>query len=359
MKTRLGEIDWGLLLASLTLCGLSWVTLRSVGGVDNSAGRQLSWVVAGLLMLFVFAAVDYRTWGRWAPVLFGANAALLVVVLIVGHEVHGSRSWLGIGSVGGQPSELMKVATVLLLARALSRCRDAALRPSQLATLAVIVGVPIGLVAQQPDMGTALTFALIAGAMIVVGGLSRRTWAVVIVAGVVGLIAMWSIVLKDYQKARIHSFWEPDVASAEIGYQVLQSRIAIGSGGLFGKGFAKGTQSQLDFLPEQRTDFIFAVIAESWGFLGSILVLGLYAFILTRGFRIALQSRDAYGAYVAIGIMATLAIHVLVNLSMVMGLFPTIGIPLPLLSYGGSSMVTMLAGTGLVLNVGMRRLANG
>lgn len=359
MKTKNGELDWGLLLASLLLCALSLLTLRSLSGSGDSAGRQLFWVGAGLVAMFVFAAVDYRTLGNWAVVIFAANAALLGVVLVSGHEVNGSRSWLGIGAIGGQPSELMKVATVLLLARALSRCREASLRLSQLATAALIVGIPIGLVALQPDMGTVLTFALIAGVMILVGGLSRRVWIAACVLGLVGGIGMWNFGLKDYQRARIHSFWQPDSASAEIGYQVLQSRIAIGSGGLRGKGFADGTQSQLDFLPEQRTDFIFAVIAEAWGFLGSTCVLGLYAFILTRGFRIALQSRDAYGAYVAIGIMAALAIHVLVNLSMVMGLFPTVGIPLPLLSYGGSSMVTMLAGTGLVLNVGMRRIANG
>jgi len=225
--------------------------------------------------------------------------------------------------------------------------------------MALVVGAPMLLVALQPDFGTALTFAALLLVSLFVVGMPRPAWIALIIAAIVGGALMWSFVLADYQRARIRTFLQPETDPHTVGYQIIQSRIAIGSGGILGKGFAEGTQSQLDFLPEKHTDFIFAVVAEAWGVIGSAIVLGLYAFLFMRGFRIALESRDAFGSHLVVGIMTMLAVHAVVNFGMVIGIMPTIGIPLPLMSYGGSSIVTTLIGVGLVLNVRMRRIANG
>jgi rod shape determining protein RodA len=208
-------------------------------------------------------------------------------------------------------------------------------------------------------MGTALVYAALLAAVLAVAGLDRKTWALLALTGALGAAAGWSWVLEDYQKERIRTFFRPETDARAAGYQILQSRIAIGSGGLLGRGYASGTQGQLDFIPARHTDFVFPVVAEEWGFAGSLLVLGLYALLFGRGLRIAVQARDAFGAHLVVGIMCLMATHVAVNLGMVTGLLPTIGIPLPLMSYGGSSTVSTLAGVGLVLNVRMRRVPGG
>jgi len=356
---RIGQLDWSILLAVALLAAIGVVGIAQAnGGFGTLASRQLLWLAVGLLAAMLFVAVDYRLWGEWAALLFAANAGLLIAVLLIGRRVNGSRSWLDLGLFQAQPSELMKVCTVLVLARLLASSRH---DTTPLVRLAVVVGVaalPLALVALQPDLGTALTFVGVLAVLVVAAGMRRVVWVAVAVCGLAGAGVLWTAVLKDYQKARIRTFLTPEQDSHGVGYHVIQSRIAIGSGGPVGRGFADGTQSQLDFLPEKDTDFVFSVVAEAWGFVGSLVVLGLYGFLIASGFRIALVARDAFGTYLTLGIMSLLAIHVLVNLGMVMGLLPTIGIPLPLMSYGGSSVVATLIGIGLVLNVSLRRIAS-
>ena len=345
------ELDWIFLLAVLGLSSLSVMTLSHATGL---AGRQLTWLGLGLVAGVVFAAVPYRSWGELAPLIYGGTVLALLYVLAAGVRVHGSRSWIDLGPFHVQPSEFMKLGVVLLLSRVLAGFRGGAAGPGLLASAGLLVAVPLLLVAKQPDLGTALTFVAVLGVYLVAVGLTRRTWAALAVAAVLGGAGLWTAVLKDYQKERIRTFMSPETDPHAMGYQIIQSRIAIGSGGVLGKGFAGGTQSQLDFLPEKSTDFLFAVLAEAWGFGGSLVVLGLYGLLLVGGFRVAMHARDAFGAYIVLGIMSVLATHVLINLGVVTGLLPTIGIPLPLMSYGGSSVVTTLAGIGLVVNVRMR-----
>ena len=357
---RRRELDWPLLLAALALAGIGIAALSSATGAQAVyAHRQVLWVLLGIPALLIALAVSEQAWAEAAPALYALSAGSLLVVLMFGRRVNGSKSWLSAGPFNFQPSEFMKLATILLVARVLSRNTAATAGPGLIAQVAVVGGIPIALVLMQPDMGTAVSFAAVLGLALVVAGLGRRTWALALCAGLAAGALGWTYVLKDYQRARILTFFRPETDPLATGYQIIQSRIAIGSGGLLGKGFAACTQSQLNFIPEKHTDFVFPVVAEEWGFLGSLAVLLLYGFVLARGLAIAGQARDGFGSYLVLGIMALIATHVLINLGMVTGLLPTIGIPLPLMSYGGSSMVTMMAGIGLVLNVRMRRSING
>jgi rod shape determining protein RodA len=354
------EIDWVFLIAALLLAAIGVSALFSISGRESAlAERQLVWIALGLVAMMTFLCVSYRTWGELSPLLYGLGLGALGIVLVAGHRVNGSKSWLQLAGLTFQPSELVKIFTVLLLARVAAGFRREAASPGLMLALGAVVGAPLLLVIAQPDAGTALTFAAMLGVTLAIVGLSRRTWALLVAVALISSWVGWNHLLRDYQKDRIRTFLYPETDAQATGYQIIQSRIAIGSGGVLGKGYAAGTQSQLNFIPEKHTDFVFPVVAEEWGFLGSMTVLGLYAVLFARGLRIALQARDAFGAYLVAGIMALIATHVLINLGMVTGLLPTIGIPLPLMSYGGSSMVSTLAGIGLILNVRMRRAASG
>jgi rod shape determining protein RodA len=355
------DIDWVLLLAAAALAAIGVSALASATGpIAALANRQITWIALGALALVIFLAVDYRAWGDLSPVLFGGGCAVLVGVLVAGHRVNGSKSWITVGPLNLQPSEFMKICTVLAVAKILAETRRESLGLGTIAAVAGVIGIPMALVLLQPDMGTELTFAALLGTVLLVGGLSKKMWALLVVAGIAGAVVGWSSVLKEYQRARIRSaFLVKDADPLGNDYQIIQSKIAIGSAGIGGKGWAAATQSQLNFIPEKHTDFVFPVVAEEWGFLGSLAVVGLYMVVFARGLSAALAARDALGAYLVVGIMAITASHVLVNLGMVTGLLPTIGIPLPLMSYGGSSVVSTLAGVGLILNVRMRRTANG
>jgi rod shape determining protein RodA len=289
--------------------------------------------------------------------MHGAVIVLLVTTLLAGREVGGNRSWLVVGPLRLQPSELAKWTTCLVLAVYLaSRVREAAgLR--QLVEMAVLAGVPFGLVALQPDMGTALIFIPIYLAALFMGGVR---WKVLLALGLVGMLSAplaWSQ-LADYQKERILTVFDPERDPAGIGYQVRQSQIAIGSGGLVGRGPFEGTQSQLNFLPAQHTDFALSVFAEQLGFLGTLSLIGLFYYLFWRGFVAARSSQDRLGTYLCMLVVAWLAGQVAVNVGMVLGRLPTIGVPLPLMSYGGSSLLSTLCGIALIVNVRTRRFVN-
>lgn len=357
----LDSFDFATLMTALGLAALGLLGIASATHGDPTKAAiwkaQAMWIAIGLVVLLVVAAVDYHLWAEFAPFLYMASMALLVAVLFLGKEVGGNRSWLDFGFARFQPSELAKWTTCLALAAYLTERVRAGLRLSQALTMGVIVGVPVVLVAGQPDMGTALTFLPIYVAALLLGGIRWR-WIVIFLIVVALLAPLGWTVLEDYQKERILSVVNPERDPAGVGYQVRQSKIAIGSGGLVGKGLFQGTQSRLNFLPAQHTDFVLAVLAEDLGFIGAAAVLGLIYYLLHRGIVAARSSQDRLGTYLCLLVIAWLAGQIAINVGMVLGLLPTIGVPLPLLSYGGTALVTVFSGIGLVVNVRTRRFVN-
>jgi rod shape determining protein RodA len=267
----------------------------------------------------------------------------------------GATRWLSIGGFGLQPSELMKIVIIIALARYLSD--KATLRGFTLRELLVpgaLLAVPVVMVMKQPDLGTALLILAIGGSMALFAGIRRATLTVLGCGGLLAAVGGWFL-LHDYQRQRVYTFLNPEKDPLGAGYHIIQSKIAVGSGGLFGLGFGKGTQAQLSFLPERHTDFAFSVFAEEWGFAGCLVLLALYLLIVLWGLYIARRASDRFGMYLALGVTVMLFWHIVVNLGMVVGLLPVVGVPLPLFSYGGTSMLTTMAGVGLLLNVSMRR----
>lgn len=322
-----------------------------------SAGMGL--VLAGIILLF-----DYEEFGRMWPYIYGLNIALLVAVLVVGKTTNGAQAWIPLGPVHLEPGEYGKVMLILTLAHQVSRMERID-RFWDLIPVGLHVLPPLALIMLQPDLGTGLVYVSITAAIIFVAGFPA--WKLLLaggipVAGVIGWVyahvrwGVW-IFLDEYQVKRLTNLVNPLADIVDSGYQVFQSIIAIGSGGLFGKGLFQGTQNQLGFLPEQHTDFIFSVIGEELGFLGGLLLIVLYSVLLWRILRVASASRDTYGTLIVTGVAAMLFFHILENIGMTMGVMPVTGIPLPFVSYGGSALMTNLMAIGLVLNVGMRRQA--
>ena len=357
---RLGNVNWGPLLAALALAVIGVATIRSASselGVDY-ASRQAVRVVLGLVAMALVFRFDYRRLVDAAPLFYGIGLFLLVLVLFVGDVRGGARSWLSIGPIGGQPSELAKLATVMLLARYLGGIRRAHLTLEQVLIAVSIVAVPLILTALERDLGGAAMFLPLLAAMLFVAGVRLR---LIIGAGLVGMLlagGFWELGMKPYQRNRIISFVSPEADPLGAGYQVRQSKIAVGSGQWTGRGYGQGTQSQLRFLPERHTDFVLAVLAEEWGFLGVLTVLGLYGVFFTSAISIAVRSRHRAGILLITGLVATMAFHVIYNASMVVGLLPVTGIPVPFLSYGGSFTLISFLATGLILNVDFRRYVN-
>jgi len=352
------NFDWMLLGLVTLLATAGIVNLVSAThtpeGLSDEVRRQLLSLSAGVGMGAVFAAVDYRRFERLALPVFALSLALLVLTLALAPVTRGSQSWLFGGRV--QPSELAKIGLVLALARYFQRYPPA--RTTRLRELAWPVGIialPVGLIAAQRDLGVALLTLLIGCTYLTLVRIPWRAWLGVAALGVAALAALWSFGLAPYQQERILAVVDPGRDPLASGYQVTQSRIAIGSGGLFGAGYQEGTQTQLRFLPTQHTDFAFSVLAEEWGFVGSSLVLGLYASLLLWGLVVARNSKDEFGTLLAIGVVGCLFWPAALNVAMVLGLAPVIGVPLPLFSYGGSALVTTLALLGLLMNVAMRR----
>lgn len=353
--------DWQLVLVTYAVVGISLLVLYSAGystdlGYSPAMQQQLYSLGLGSVALVLCMFFNTAFWRRWAFVFYGAGCVLLIAVLVDGVIAGGARRWLALGPVRIQPSEFMKLGLILTLAQLFSR-EDAPRNGYTLIKLflpAILVLVPFELIRRQPDLGTALAFVLIAGSMIWMVGIRQGTLLRLIVCGGLLLIPAWEM-LHDYQRQRILTFMSPEMDPLGTGYHAIQSKIAVGSGMVIGKGFMEGTQTQLRFLPEQTTDFIFSVLAEEWGFVGSVILLGLYAFMIYRVIRIALRCGDQFGAMVSVGVGGMLFWQVVVNIGMVTGIMPVVGITLPLLSFGGSSLVTVMASIGIVVGFSIRR----
>lgn len=355
------NFDWGLVGLTLLLGAVGLMTLYSAvtaGMTDPQKVlylKQLVWFGIGLIAMVISFLFDYKVLDRWAMVFYLMGIALLVGVLFFGKYVGGSKRWLVLGPVSLQPSELIKLSVIIVLAKyytKLASTRGLGLR--ELVYPVVLVAIPSGLIVRQPDLGTAMLILLIVGSMTLFVKIEKRSLVYIIGAGIITVPLVWFF-LKGYQKQRILTFLNPDRDPLGAGYHIIQSKIAIGSGMFSGKGFLKGTQNALAFLPEQHTDFIFSVLAEEWGLIGSITLLLLFLMLILWGLNIAQSCRDSFGTILSVGITAMFFWQVTINIGMVMGLMPVVGVPLPLISYGGSSIVTMMISIGLLLNVSMRR----
>ena len=343
-----------LTLAALLGIGMVLVASASAGEELDLEKRQGVWVAVGLLLAIVLGFLDYRHLNDNAYLLWGICVAMLGMVLLFGPQIGGARSWLRYGNIGIQPSELAKVAIILALARLFADREPRPFGPRGLIMPVTIVAIPFVLTALQPDQGTAITYLPILAATAWAAGIRLRTMA--ILAGTALAVApLWYMSLYPYQRTRLTSFLTPGTDPLGAGYQLVQSKIAVGSGGLLGKGLFSGTQSQLNFLPEQENDFIVALLGEEIGFFGVAAVLLLYLALILRLLRGAHVARDRAGAYICAGVAALLTFHLVVNAAMVIGYLPITGIPLPLLSYGGSSALATCISVGLVISVRSRR----
>lgn len=355
-RNLIRDFDVWLLGITVLILGIGVAVIYSatydVEGANYPA-RQSAWVGIGIIALFLGLLIDYKVVMRFAYLLYFLNVGLLLLVLASGRVVLGAQRWLHFGSFSFQPSELAKVTVIIVLARFLGD-RKGRLTPWGLACAFMLVFAPMIFVIRQPDLGTALVMLPILFVLLYMAEAPRRYLYGLVIAGLVVSPFFWFI-LKDYQKTRLLVFLNSNIDPLGAGYATNQARIAIGSGGLFGKGWLSGTQTHLHFLPENRTDFVFATVGEEFGFIGAAVLLGLYAFIIMRGLQIAQQSRDGAGKLLASGISMMLLLHVFVNVGMAVGIVPVVGLPLPLVSYGGSCLVTTLLAIGLLMNVRMRR----
>jgi len=361
-RRLLFNIDWGFLGAALILMGIGVATILSATFAGRNTGlevKQLYAIALGLVGMLVVVSLDYRRLVDRAPVLYLAAVGVLVYVLAFGPRIAGTRRWfMGPGGFQVQPSEFAKLVAALLVAKLFAEAKKETLGLFVLLVPGAAVGLMVVLIAAEPDLGTAFTLVPLFLTVAFLAGLRvRAILGVVLVMMVVGSLG-WMFALKEYQKSRIYTFLDPNLDPRGAGYQKIQSEIAVGSGGVAGKGYKQGTQSQLGYLPARHTDFIFSVLAEENGFVGVVAVLGLYMFILWRAFETAQMARDRVGAFLAAGIAAILSFQVIYNVAMVAGLVPVKGLPLPLMSYGGSSVLSSLFAVGLILNVRMRRFAN-
>ncbi len=356
------DFDWVLLAAAVLLSVISLVEIYSSTMNEPSENyflRQLAWVIAGIVFLFIVAAIDYHVVSEQIPWLYVLAVGALLYTLAVGRTVAGAKSWVSVGPVQFQPSEFVKMVVVVALARYLSELRTESrhMKLTQIAKACAICFVPMGLVALQPDLGTTLTYLPVIAVGLFIRGVRPSALVALVLAFVLVLPVSWFF-LKDYQRERILTFVQPERDPLGRGYQVTQSKIAIGSGGLLGKGLFNGTQNQLGYLPTRHTDFIFAVVGEELGFVGVISTLGLLGFIIFRSIYNAQTARDNLGLFIVMGVVGIYFFHLIVNVGMVIGFMPTTGIPLPFMSYGGSSVLTAFIALGLVMSVRRCRYVN-
>jgi rod shape determining protein RodA len=349
-----------MLLAVVALLGMSLPTLNTVSRVvgTNLLVRQVLWGAAGLVILWLMSQVRLDLYERLAPVLYAGGLVALVVVLFVGVARGGNRAWVAFGPVTVQPSEFARLGTILLCAAWIANRAGRNLKIHEVLITVLIVAIPVALIVAEPDMGVALTYLPIMVAALWLGGMPRMIWVLMIVLAIVGAHATWKYGLKPYQKERVMTVLNPDRDPFGAGYQVRQSKIAVGSGGVSGQGLGQGSQSQLRFLPAQHTDFAFAVWAEATGFVGTTFLLLTYALLLGRISIVALRAENRHGVVLAVLVCAWLTLHIVVNLGMVLGWLPTTGITLPLFSYGGSSLISTCAALGIVQSVWRNRLVN-
>jgi len=360
-RRLISHLDWTLLLLALTIVGIGIVTIYSANYdmAEGHAGalpmRQVTWLGLGLIAMFGAMSFDYHYIDRLAYPFYGAMLVLLILVIIIGHSSGGSQRWINLGFFRLQPSEPAKLAIVLLMAKYFQT--DEPPKGYYLRDL----WVPVALVAPlvfltliQPDLGTAIILGVVFISMVLMGGLRLRSFSYLVAAGIAFLPLAWQF-LKPYQRNRILTFLDPDRDPLGAGYHVIQSQIAIGSGKIFGKGFMHGTQNRLNFLPEQHTDFIFAVFSEEWGLVGCAVLLLLYFVLIAYCIGLVQRAKDRFGALLVFGMIAIIFWHVAINVAMVSGVMPVVGVPLPMVSYGGSALASMMFAVGVMMNVSMRR----
>jgi len=355
------RFDWTIFWVVVTLAGIGLLSVISASyrgphkPIDPLVIRQLIWIAAGLVAMVAIVLFDYRALATYSYAFYVIAVALLVAVEMIGHSTGGSRRWINLGFFHLEPSELAKLAVVLVMVRYFrEEPPKGGWSLRQMIVPALLLGIPVALVLKQPDLGTGLILMLITVTLVFVSGLNSRTMIALGLAAFCVMPIGWHY-LKPYQRQRLVSFVNPQADPLGSGYHIIQSEIAIGSGGPWGKGFLKGTQARLNFLPEQSTDFIFAVFAEEFGLAGSILLLTLYAILILRGAWIARHTRDRFGALLAIGLVAIVFWQVAINIGMASGLLPVVGITLPLVSYGGSSLIAMMMAMGLLISINIRR----
>jgi rod shape determining protein RodA len=354
------DIDWSLVAIALLIAAIGVLQIFSATHDtrwQDAWWKQLIWIAVGLALMWVVTAIDYHMLLGQVPWLYAASIVALIGVLAMGRMVFGSRRWIRIFGFNFQISEFVKLVIILVVARYLSELKRDEVSIRDLLKLGGLVGIPAALVIYQPDLGTGLTYLPILAAGVLIAGIRWRYLAVIALAGVLVLPVGWMF-LKDYQRARLVTFIDPSKDPKGSGYQVIQSKIAVGDGGVWGRGVTHGTQTQLRFLPVPHTDFIFSAFAEEHGFIGVCVVLGLYFLLLMQMVQNAQRAPDRAGMYICMGVATLLLFHVLVNVGMVVGRMPVTGIPLPLMSSGGSNMFSVFMMLGLVNNVRLRRFAN-
>jgi len=353
------HVDWALLGAILALCAIGLVQIYSAtGGATRIYYTQIYGIAMGLIALLVALSIDYRSLADKSHLIYGGILILLLYVLFFGAVRGGSRRWIDLGPINLQPSEFAKATVALVLAKFFGDRQRGAPQRGDLLVAGAITAVPFLVIYRQPDLGTAATLLPVLLAVAYVAGMPMRIFGVLALVGVLAAPIAWKFALQDYQRGRISTFLDPSQDAKGAGYQQIQARITTGSGGLKGKGFMQGTQGQLRFLPVAHNDFIFSVLAEEHGFAGVIAALGLYMFVILRSIESARLAKDRLGAYLVLGVLASFTFQVIYNITMSAGLAPVKGLTLPLMSYGGSSMIATLAGFGLILNVRMRRFTN-
>jgi rod shape determining protein RodA len=355
------NFDWVLMVILLFLAAVSILNLysatyaiREVGGAQVFA-KQIYWFLIGFFVFLLMTTFNYYVLERFAYPVYFISIALLILVLFAGKVTSGSQRWLSLGPISFQPSELAKIAILMVLAKFFSEkggYREYRLR--DLWQPFMLIGIPAGLILREPDLGTALLLVVVSFSIILFVKVHWKSLLILVVSALALAPFIW-FNLKEYQQMRILTFVRPDMDPLGSGYHINQSKIAIGSGLFWGKGFLKGTQTRLHFLPEQHTDFAFSVLAEEWGFVGVVVLLLLYLFLILWGLNIARESKDKFGSIMAVGIVAIVFWQVAINVGMVTGLLPVVGIPLLLFSYGGSSLISTMAGMGLLMNISMRR----
>lgn len=358
------NFDWTLFVVTVAISVLGIVNLYSATSAAAPHLRdvyiqQIYWLTLGAGAAVLVAAIDYRHYERQGWFAYGAGVVLLMLVFLLGREVRGSQRWIPVGGFSLQPSELMKLFLIVALAKHLHNDpRTEGRTLKDLIIPALILAVPLVLILLQPDLGTALLLLFIFATIMFLTHLKLRSLLTLVGSLVLSAPLTWTYLLKGYQKERILAFWDPEADLLDSGWHAHQAKVAIGSGGMTGKGFMHGTQNQHHFLPDQQTDFPFAVWAEEQGFIGSIVLLALYLFLIMWSLKIASEARDRFGAVAAVGVGALIFWQTIINLGMVVGLLPVVGVTLPLVSYGGSSVLTVMMGIGLLMNISMRRFAH-
>lgn len=363
-RRLLTNFDWILLADVLLIIGIGISAIYTATAADyesfrmTPAFKQLLWLAISLPFLAIVLSIDYHTICRFTLILYIIMIVALIAILFLGKTISGSRRWIQMGPMSIQPSEFSKLVMIAVFAEYFAGTKKhELLKLRDLLIPGLIISIPFLLIAKQPDLGTSIIIVLISFSIILLVGINKKSLLILFSSGLISLPFLWSF-LKDYQRKRILTLLNPYSDPLGTGYHAIQSKIAVGSGELWGKGFLEGTQSRLNFLPEKHTDFIFATIAEETGFIGSIIILMLFALLIYKGILIAHQCKDRQGVLIAAGVTSMITYHLFLNIGMAVGIAPIVGIPLPFISYGGSSLFTFMIAIGLLLNVSMRKYAD-